>query len=140
MKVFLIAGFLLLLAVPARAQTASTWVKVEGGHCWVYVREIVHRRANDTTVDEDNHSIRAGHLANASGDVYRTIQALGEKNKKGEEGCRIYVAVEGGGSLGKTGQAINDLTDNTRLANSIAAEVVSMDKAAQKKEQKAAKP
>lgn len=138
MKIFLAAVVLLVMAVPAGAQTASVWVKVDGGHCWVYVREIVHRRANDTTVDEDNHTIRAGHLANAAGDIYRTIQALGEQNKKGEEGCRIYVAVEGGASLGKTGQAINDLTNNTRIANSIAAEVVSMDKAAQKKESKAA--
>jgi hypothetical protein len=138
MKFILAAGFLLFLAVPAGAQSASVWVKVEGGHCWVYTREIVHRLANDTTVNEDNHVIRAGHLSNFSGDIYRTIQALGEKNKKGEEGCRIYVGIEAGGSLGPTAQAANAITDNTRIANHIAAEVVAMDKAREKKESKAA--
>ncbi len=138
MKVFLAAGFLLLLAAPAQAQSADVWVKVEGGHCWVYTKEIVHRLASDTTVNEDTHVIRAGHLSNFSGDIYRTIQALGEKNKKGEEGCRIYVGIEAGGSLGPTAQAANAISDNTRIANYIAAEVVSMDKAREKKETKAA--
>lgn len=138
MKVFLAAVFLLGMAVPAGAQSADVWVKVDGGHCWAYTKEIVRREARDTTVNEDNQVIRAGNLANFSGDIYRTIQALGEKNKKGEEGCRIYVGIEAGGSLGPTALAANAITDNTRIANHIAAEVVSMDKAAQKKEQKAA--
>jgi hypothetical protein len=138
LKIFLAAVVLLVMAVPAGAQSASVWVKVEGGHCWVYTKEIVHRLAHDTTVNEDNQVIRAGHLSNFSGDIYRTVQALGEKNKKGEEGCRIYVGVEAGGSLGPTAQSANDFTDNSRIANYVAAEVVSMDKAAQKKESKAA--
>ena len=71
--------------------------------------------------------------------MFLTIQALTEKNKKGEEGCRIYVQVEGGGSLGVKGQVVNDLSNNTRIANSIAAEVASMQKAREKKEKNAAK-
>jgi hypothetical protein len=138
MRVFLAAGILLVLAVPAGAQTASVFVKVEGGHCWVYTKEIVHRLANETTVNEDNQIIRAGHFSNFSGDIYHTVQALGEKNKKGEEGCRIYVGIEAGGSLGPTAQAANAISENTRIANYIAADVVAMDKAREKKESKAA--
>ena len=136
MKLFLAFGLLLLTALPASAQSADVFVKGNGPQCWLDVREIVHRRGRDVTEDNQLQTLRAGHFSTAAGDLFLTVQALTEKNKKGEEGCRIYVQVEGGGSLGTKGQVVNDLSNNTRIANSIAAEVASMQKARDKKEKK----
>jgi hypothetical protein len=136
MRLFLAFGLLLVAALPAGAQTAEVFVKGNAAQCWSDVREIVHRRANDVTEDNQLQILRAGHFSTPSGDLFLTIQALPEKDKKGEEGCRIYVQVEGGGSLGVKGQVANDLSNNTRIANSIAAEVASMQKAFEKKEKK----
>jgi len=137
MKSFLAFGLLLLTALPASAQSADVFVKGNGPQCWLDVREIVHRRGRDVTEDNQLQTLRAGHFSTPSGDLFLTIQALTEKNKKGEEGCRIYVQVESGGSLYARGQAVNDLSNNTRIANSIAAEVASMQKAREKKEKNA---
>jgi hypothetical protein len=136
MKSFLAFGLLLLTALPASAQSADVYVKGNAAQCWSDVREIVHRRAKDVTEDNQLQILRAGHFSTSAGDLFLTIQALPEKDKKGEEGCRIYVQVEGGGSLGVKGQVVNDLSNNTRIANSIAAEVASMQKAFEKKEKK----
>jgi hypothetical protein len=138
MKSFLAFGLLLLTALPASAQSADVFVKGNGPQCWLDVREIVHRRAKDVTEDNQLQILRAGHFSTPAGDLFLTVQALTEKNKKGEEGCRIYVQVESGGSLYSRGQAVNDLSNNTRIANSIAAEVASMQKAREKKDKKAA--
>ena len=138
MKSFLAFGLLLLTALPASAQSADVFVKGNGPQCWPDVREIVHRRAKDVTEDNQLQTLRAGHFSTPAGDLFLTVQALTEKNKKGEEGCRIYVQVESGGSLYSRGQAVNDLSNNTRIANSIAAEVASMQKAREKKDKKAA--
>jgi hypothetical protein len=140
MKLFIGVGLLLASALPASAQSADVFVKGNAAQCWQDVREIVHRRASDVTENEQLQTLRAGHFSNASGDLYRTIQALPEKNKKGEEGCRIYVSIESGGSLYARGQAVNDLSDNTRIANSIAAEVASRQKAREKKDKTETKP
>jgi hypothetical protein len=126
----------LVTALPAGAQTADVFVKGNAAQCWSDVREIVHRRANEVTEDNQLQILRAGHFSTPAGDLFLTIQALPEKDKKGEQGCRIYVQVEGGGSLGVKGQVVNDLSNNTRIANSIAAEVASMQKAFEKKEKK----
>ena len=134
MKFFLAVGLLAVTALPASAQTADVFVKGNAAQCWQDVREIVHRRASDVTENEQLQTLRAGHFSNMAGDLYLTIQALPEKNKKGEEGCRIYVSVEAGGSLYSKGLAANDLSNNTRIANSIAAEVASRQKAREKKE------
>jgi hypothetical protein len=147
MRVFLAVGFLLASAFPAWAQTADVFVKVDGEHCWVDTREVVHRLASDVTEDEGQKLLRAGHFSTMGGDLFYAIRALPEKNKKGEEGCRIYVAIEGAGTLsgkrirsGASAQSINDLSSNSRLANKIAAEVESMKKAREKKEKKAVNP
>jgi hypothetical protein len=134
MRFFLGVGLLVVTALPASAQSADVFVKGNAAQCWQDVREIVHRRANNVTENEQLQTLRAGHFSNMAGDLYRTIQALPEKNKKGEEGCRIYVSIEAGGSLYAKGQAVNDLSDNTRIADSIAAEVASRQKAREKKE------
>jgi hypothetical protein len=138
MRLFLAFGLLLVTAFPAAAQSADVFVKGAGAQCWQDVKDIVHRRANDVTENEQLQTLRAGHFSNMAGDVFLTIQALSEKNKKGEEGCHIYVQVEGGGSLGVRGQVVNDLSNNTRIANSIAAEVAGMQKARDKKDKKQA--
>jgi hypothetical protein len=140
MKSFLAFGVLLITAFPASAQTADVFVQGNAAQCWLDVREIVHRRASDVTEDNQLQILRAGHFSTAAGDLFLTIQALPEKNKKGEEGCRIYVQVEGGGSLGVKGQVVNDLSNNTRIANLVAAEVASKQKALEKKEKKTATP
>jgi hypothetical protein len=147
MRVFLAVSFLLASAFPAWGQTADAFVKVDSEHCWVDAREVVHRLARDVTEDEGQKLLRAGHFSTMGGDSFYAIRALPEKNKKGEEGCRIYVAIEGAGTLsgkrigsGASAQASNDLASNFRLANKIAAEVESMEKARVKKEKKTANP
>jgi hypothetical protein len=89
MKCFLAIGLLAVTALPASAQTADVFVKGNAAQCWQDVREITHRRAIDITENEQLQTLRAGHFSNMAGDLYLTIQALPEKNKKGEEGCRI---------------------------------------------------
>jgi hypothetical protein len=138
MKYFLAFGLLLAAALPAAAQTGEVFVKGDGAQCWLDVRQIVHERYREVTEAEQLQTLRVGHFSNASGDLFLTVQALTEKNKKGEDGCRIYVQVEGGGSLGSKGQVVNDLTNNTRIANSIAARVASMQKARDKQDKKSA--
>ena len=70
--------------------------------------------------------MRAGHFSDASGDMFFSIQALTEKNKQGEEGCRIYVSVAGGGVYAAPINAVNDLSVNTRIANKLGAQVAAM--------------
>jgi hypothetical protein len=140
MKLFLAVGLLLLTAFPAAAQSANVFVKGDGAQCWLDVAQFVHTHGRDVTENDQLQILRAGHFSTAAGDLFLTIQVLSEKDKKGEEGCRIYVEVEGGGSLGVRGQVVNDLSNNTRIANSIAAEVAAMQKAREKKEKKSANP
>jgi len=134
MKILVGAILFLASVIPASAQSASAFVKGDGDNCWLDVREVVHRRAHDVTENNDLQTLRAGNFATMSGDVYRTIQALTEKDKKGVPGCRIYVSIEGGGSLGAAGLAVNDFSDNQKLANYIAADISAMQKAREKKE------
>jgi hypothetical protein len=147
MRVFLAASFLLASAFPAYAQTADSFVKMDSELCWADVREVVYRRGRDVTEDAGQKLLRAGHFSTMGGDLFYAIRAVPEKNKKGEEGCRIYVAIEGGGTLsakrlgsGASAQSANDLSSNFCLAGQIAAEVESMEKARKKKEKKVANP
>lgn len=147
MRVFLVVGILLASAFPAWAQTADVFVKGDAAQCWLDVREIVHRDARDVTEDEGQKLLRAGHFSTMGGDLFYAIRALPEKNKKGEEGCRIFVSIEGVGTLsskriksGTSAESTNELASNSRLASRIASEVESMKKARDKKEKKPANP
>lgn len=147
MRVFLAVGIFLASTFPTWAQTADVFVKEDASQCWLDVREIVHRDARDVTEDEGQKLLRAGHFSTMGGDLFYAIRALPEKNKKGEEGCRIFVSIEGVGTLsgkriksGATAQAANDLSSNSVLATRIASEVESMKKAREKKEKKTANP
>ncbi|MGA8220823.1 MAG: hypothetical protein WB780_04150 [Candidatus Acidiferrales bacterium] len=133
MKLFLALGALLLMALPASAQSAEFFVKGDGLHCYQDVAQVVHTHGRDVSESPDLHMIRVGHFSTPAGDMFLTVQALTEKNKKGEEGCRIYVEVEGGASLAPKSEVVNDLSNNTRIANSIGAEVAAMQKARDKK-------
>jgi hypothetical protein len=138
MKLFLAVGILFLAALPASAQSASVFIKGDDAHCWQDVAEVVHTHAREVEENDDLHILRVGHFSRPAGDLFLTVQALTEKDKKGAEGCRIYVEVEGGASLGVKSQVVNDLSDNTRVANIIGAEVAAMQKARDKQPKKAA--
>jgi hypothetical protein len=147
MRVLIAASFLLLSAFPAWGQTADVFVKEDAGQCWVDLREVVHRLATDVSEEEGQKLLRAGHFSTIGGDLYFAIRALPEKNKKGEEGCRVYVSIEGGGTLdskrlrsGASAQSSNDFANNTRVANKLGAELEAMKKAREQKEKKAANP
>ena len=129
---FLGVGLLLVAALPTSAQTASVFVKGDGPQCWLDVRQIVHKRGKEVEEDNQNQTLRVGRFSTGAGDVLLTVQVVTEKNKKGEEGCRILVRGEGGGSLATKGQGPSDV-DNTRIVNSIAGEVSSMQKDREKK-------
>jgi hypothetical protein len=128
MKVFLGFALLLVSAFPAWAQTADAFVKGDGAQCWQDVRQIVHQRASDVTEDNELKTLRVGHFSNMTGDMILTIQALPEKNRKGEEGCRIYVTVVGSGAYSSPAAVVNDLSFNTRIANLVAAQAAAMQK------------
>jgi hypothetical protein len=128
MKVFLGIGLLLVTAFPAWAQTADVFVKGDGAQCWQDVRQIVHQRASDVTENNELKTLRVGHFSDMAGDMFLTIQALPEKNRKGEEGCRIYVTVVGSGAYSSPAVVVNDLSYNTRIANLIAAQAAAMQK------------
>jgi hypothetical protein len=147
MRVLIAASFLLVAAFPAWGQTADVFVKEDAAKCWVDLREIVHRDAKKVSEEEGQKLLRAGHFSTMGGDLFFAIRALPEKNKKGEEGCRVYVSIEGGGTLdskrlrsGASAQSSNDFANNTRLANKLGAELESMRKAREQKEKKAANP
>lgn len=135
MKAIFASGLFLILASVASAQGASVFVKGDNPYCWSDVKDVVHRRATDVSEQDNLQILRAGHFSTAAGDLYREIQVTDEKNKKGEEGCRIYVDILGGASLVSRGQALDDARGNTneRIANLIAAEVEGMRKAREKK-------
>lgn len=124
--------------MPCFAQSADVFVKGDSYQCWLDVREIVHRRGSLVTEDEKNRVIHAGHFSSMGGDFTIAIQVIPDKNKKGEEGCRIYVPVEGGGSLTERELRANALrgSANFRVASIISAEVESMKKAREKKAKK----
>ena len=138
MKLFLAGSLLLLIAFPASAQSAKVFVKVNGAQCWLDVRQVVHERSRDVTEDDQLQILRTGHFSTPSGDMFMSIQVLTEKNDKGEEGCRIYVGADGGGVYAAPSEVVSDTSVNTRIANEIAARVVAMEKAREKKEKKAA--
>ena len=141
-----ILGFSLFVfsAVPSLAQTADVFVKGDSYQCWLDVKDIVHRRGSRVTEDEKRWIIQAGHFSAMGGDVVLAIQVVPDKNKKGEDGCRIYVGVQGGGELASAGQSLNarNGSNNFRVASLISAEVKGMKKAREKKarEKKANKP
>jgi hypothetical protein len=132
MKLFLGAGLLLVAALPASAQTTSVFVKGNGPQCWLDVKQIVHKRGKEVVEDDQTQTLRVGRFSTAAVDVFLKVQVVTEKNKKGEEGCRIFVQSEAGGSLATKGQGPTDV-DDVRIANSIAAEASSMQKDREKK-------
>ncbi|MGA8221673.1 MAG: hypothetical protein WB780_08465 [Candidatus Acidiferrales bacterium] len=143
MKIILVSGLLLGLAGAASAQTASAFVKGDSAQCWLDVKDIVHREARTVSDDDQNHILRAGHYSTAGGDLDLSVQVGADKDKKGVEGCRIYVSIEGEGVLQRkrasaiqNAQAANDASglNNIKIANHIASEVESARKAREKKE------
>ncbi len=144
MKVLLAVALLAVSTIPSLAQTADVFVKGDSYQCWVDVKDIVHRRGSRVTEDEKRWIIQAGHFSTMGGDVVLAIQVVPDKNKKGEDGCRIYVGVQGGGELASAGQSLNarNGSNNFRIASLISAEVEGMKKAREKKarEKKANKP
>ena len=138
MKTFFMLGWLAVSAIPCFAQSADVFVKGDSYQCWLDAREIAHRRSSLVTEDEKNRVIHAGHFASMGGDFTIAIQVIPDKNKKGEEGCRVYVALEGGGSLSERELRANARNGsfNFRVASSISAELESMKKAREKKAKK----
>ena len=138
MKLVALASLLALSAVPCRAQTADVFIKGDIHQCWLDVSEIVHRHGSKVTEDENRRILQAGHYAAMGGDLVLAVQVVADKNKKGEEGCRVYVAVQGGGELASAGQSINSRngSNNFRVASQISAEAESMRKAREKKAKK----
>jgi hypothetical protein len=135
MKIIIVSCLFLALAGVASAQGASVFVKGADPECWTDVKDYIHRSARD--VDDELASqqiIRAGHFSTMAGDLFFQIQVANEKNKKGEEGCHIYVDIVGGASLVQPGQALDSLRSQRcqRLANTLAAQVESMKKARDK--------
>jgi hypothetical protein len=131
-------SLLAVSAVPSLAQTADVFVKGDSYQCWLDVKDIVHRRGSRVTEDEKRWIIQAGHFSAMGGDVVLAIQVVPDKNKKGEDGCRIYVGVQGGGELASAGQSLNARSgsNNFRIASLISAEVEGMKKAREKKAKK----
>jgi hypothetical protein len=143
MKIILVSGLFLGLAGAASAQTADVFVKDDPAQCWLDVKDIVHRRGREVSDDDLNQILRAGHYATPGGDLTLMVQVGADKNKKGEQGCRIYVSIGGEGVLVQkraspiqNAQGANDSNgmNNIKLANSIASEVDSMRKARDKKD------
>jgi hypothetical protein len=132
-KIVLLAGFLSVLCLPGFAQTADVFVKDDPSQCWPDVRDVVHRYGSQVTEEEGRHIIHSGHFTTDAGDVVLSVQAIADKNKKGEEGCHIYVAVEGSLGLQSRGQAVNSMRDNFRTAHFIAMHVEAAHKAREKK-------
>ncbi len=92
MRSIITALFSILLAASNFAQVADVFVKGDSYQCWLDTREIVHRHGSLVVEDEKNRVIHAGHYSSMVGDFTIVIQVLPDKNKKGEEGCRVYVA------------------------------------------------
>jgi hypothetical protein len=143
MKIILVSGLFLALGGAASAQTADVFVKGDPAQCWLDVKDIVHRRGREVTDDDQNQILRAGHYSTTGGDLTLMVQVGADKNKKGEQGCRIYVSIGGEGVIAQkraspiqNAQGANDANgmNNTKLANSIASEVDGMRKAREKKE------
>jgi hypothetical protein len=136
-----IRGFALLFCLsvisvaPCLAQTADVFVKGDANQCWLDVKDVVHRHGSKVTEDEKTWTIQVGHYSSMSGDLVLQIHVSPDKDKKGVDGCRIYVSVSGGADLAPTGRSINDRSGsrNFRTASQIGAEVESMQKARSKK-------
>jgi hypothetical protein len=135
MKATLTVGFLAAFAFPCFAQTAEVFVKGDPNQCWLDVRDVVHRHGSRVTEDERTRTIQSGHFSSMAGDLVLQTHVSADKNKKGEEGCRIYVSVSGGADLAPAGRSINDQrgSANFRVASQIAAEVEGMKKGREKK-------
>jgi hypothetical protein len=136
MKIILASCLFLVMAGVASAQGASVFVKGDNPYCWRDVSDVVHRLYHD--VDDqlaDQQTLRAGHVSTAAGDLFFQIQVTTQKNKKGEEGCRIYVDVGGGASLAHAAQQTEILNGRSteQVANTIASQVEAMKKARDKK-------
>ena len=127
-RVILVVVLLMAAGVPCRAQTADVFVKGDAVQCWLDVKDIVHRRASRVTDDDQRWILQAGHFSTMSGDMVMQVHVAPDKDKGGEEGCRIYVSISGGADLDMAGQRVNAVTDNYRFAHQIAAEVEGMKK------------
>src|SRR6266478_3047680 len=138
MKTVLAVSLLMVSGVPSLAQTADVFVKGDSYQYWLDVKDIVPRRGSRVTEDDKRWIIQAGHFSAMAGDVVLAIQVVPDKNKKGEDGCRIYVGVQGGGELASAGQSLNarNGSNNFRVASLISAEVEGMKKAREKKANK----
>src|ERR1700682_227455 len=99
MKVTLAVSFLAVFAFPCFAQTAEVFVKGDPNQCWLDVKDIVYRHGSRVTEDERTWTIQSGHFSSMAGDLVLQTHVSADKNKKGEEGCRIYVSVSGGADL-----------------------------------------
>jgi hypothetical protein len=134
MKLILAASFLAMSAVPSMAQTAQVFVKDDPNQCWLDVKDVVHTRGREVTEDEKTWTILSGRYATAAGDMALQTHVSPDKNKKGEEGCTIYVSVSGGAGLAERGRTVNSLSSNNiRVANQIAVEVEALKKIREKK-------
>jgi hypothetical protein len=142
LKIILAASFLAISAFPCFAQSADVFVKGDSYQCWLDVRDIVHRRGSRVTEDEKHWTLQSGHFSTMAGDLVLLIHVSPDKNKKGEDGCRIYVSVSGGADLAAAGRSINDRSgsNNFRVASQISAEVASLNKSRQKKAKQQTKP
>jgi hypothetical protein len=136
LKLILAFSLFAISAAPSLAQTAEVFSKGDPTQCWTDVREIVHKNGKGTTEDDKTWTIQVGHYSSMAGDVVLIVHVAPDKDKKGDEGCRIYVAVQGGGDLAAAGRSANDRSGsrNFRIASQISAEVESMKKGREKKE------
>jgi|SRR5208282_3966569 len=136
MKIMLASCLFLLTTGVASAQGSAEFVKGDNPYCFADVSQVVHRLYND--VDDEmagQQILRMGHFSTPAGDLEFQIQVTTQKNKKGEDGCRIYVDVVGGADLAHVAQQTDILNGKTtqQVANAISAQVEAMKKARDKK-------
>ena len=138
MKIILALGLLAVSAGPCFAQTADVFVKGDSYQCWLDVRQAVtqHGGGGIATEDEKRRILEVESFSFLGrNNVVFAIQVIADKNKKGEEGCRIYVAAQGNGDPGTVGQSSNAMngSNNFRVAGQISAWVETMKKTREKK-------
>jgi hypothetical protein len=95
-KIAFLASLIAISAVQCFAQGANIFVKGDSHQCWLDVKDIVHARSALVTEDEKRQLLQAEHFSSMFGPLVLAVQVqvTPDKNKKGEEGCRIYVAVD----------------------------------------------
>src|SRR2546427_5477288 len=110
--IIILAVLVLAYSMPTPAQVAHVFVKNDSYQCWLDVQEIAHRHGRLYTEDEKNRIIHVGHYSSMGGDFTLMIRAVPDKNQKGEEGCRVDVALQGGGSLNDRNFEANAMNGN----------------------------